>query len=378
MTRQMEEETGRAGNPFLRLLQPEEPNAPYEDSSYFRLGSYVAYNSEEDPLVTHLHTTRSRTSKAAAAKGTTTVPTAGPLGPSFGASFNARSPGAASLDAVPSSPIPSSNYGVLLYTDRDLNETVKGAVLQKYGQGQVTEITDCDAAYSVLNGKYDLFASNGINIIAGDEHNPSNIHVRAQGHYTETAHGDRFTKIFGYTHSEFMGESTAVFAGDRSSVVIGHELVLKLSISKMVILGIDEYYRLGGRIQVILSIDSGIIIGRARLKIIGTKWDMIEGYEEKFNIGDTWKYVSGKDIAFKTVDWKTIRTSDTVICPGTSLGVKNRVISITNISASHEKASSENSDFKAVKSKLEEHMNSIWVNSTDATKLEKAAVHLFT
>ena len=299
------------------------------------------------------------------------------LGPAYAASFNSRTAGTATNDAIPSSPIASSNDGILLYTDRDLNENVRGAVLQKYGQGQVTEVIDCDVSYKVKNGKYDLFVNNGINIVAGQPDNPANINITAQGHYTEKALGDRFTTIFGVSHSEFIGESTTFYMGDRSITFIGHETQLKMSTSHYVIIGEDDYFRLGGRFQFTLSSDRTYIFGKQFTQVVGTKTDIVVGMEIKFNVNDTWKMVFDRDDSFKNRDYKIIYKQDIVVCPGTSLSVKNDVITFCNYMVTNERASVENSEYKQKKADIETVINKNFSQSTDATKMEQAAIHLF-
>lgn len=377
MTNTTQNDTGRAGRPFLRLLQPEQPNAPFKDSSYFRLGSYVAYNSEETPLVTHLATTRSKVSGTPAIQEQSAADGVDLMGPDYSSSFGAPSPGALSLEAIPSDPIASSNDGVLLYTDRDLNETVGGAVLQKYGQGHVTQVTDCDSAYSVLNGKHDLFAQSGITLHAGTKAAPSNIHIVAEGHMTQVAYGDLKEKVSGNTHKVFIGAKSEEFLGLKSTLMVGAESVVKLSASCTIIVGLDRYIRLGGRVTITISIDENLTIGRQENIIFGTKKDTINGTEHKHNFGNTYKTVVGLDEKYGINDRKFLSDSDTKVVNQTDLKFTNKSISINNISITKNHTDLEKSDFKDSKKDIETKAGKLMSEKVDAIKSVQAGMTMF-
>ncbi|WP_449411579.1 hypothetical protein [Methylobacterium komagatae] len=377
MTNTTQNDTGRAGRPFLRLLQPEQPNAPFKDSSYFRLGSYVAYNSEETPLVTHLATTRSKVSGTPAMQEESAADSVGLMGPDYSASFGAPSPGALSLEAIPSAPIASSNDGVLLYTDHDLNETVGGAVLQKYGQGHVTQVTDCDSAYSVLNGKHDLFAQSGITLHAGTKAAPSNIHIVAEGHMTQVAFGDLKEKVSGNTHKVFVGAKSEEFLGLKSTLMVGAESVVKLSASHTIIVGLDQYIRLGGRLTLTISSDRNYTIGRQENTINGTKKDTIIGIEHKFNFGNTFKTVTGLDQKNGVNDRKFLSDSDFKVVGQTDLKFTNKSISINNISITKNHTDLEKSDFKDSKKDIETKAGKLMSEKVDAIKSVQAGMTMF-
>ncbi|MGC5779938.1 hypothetical protein [Methylobacterium sp. NFXW15] len=377
MTNTTQNDTGRAGRPFLRLLQPEQPNAPFKDSSYFRLGSYVAYNSEETPLVTHLATTRSKVSGTPAMQEESAADGVGLMGPDYSASFGAPSSGALSLEAIPSAPIASSNDGVLLYTDHDLNETVGGAVLQKYGQGHVTQVTDCDSAYSVLNGKHDLFAQSGITLHAGTKAAPSNIHIVAEGHMTQVAFGDLKEKVSGNTHKVFVGAKSEEFLGLKSTLMVGAESVVKLSASHTIIVGLDQYIRLGGRLTLTISSDRNYTIGRQENTINGTKKDTIIGIEHKFNFGNTFKTVTGLDQKNGVNDRKFLSDSDFKVVGQTDLKFTNKSISINNISITKNHTDLEKSDFKDSKKDIETKAGKLMSEKVDAIKSVQAGMTMF-
>lgn len=377
MTNTTQNDTGRAGRPFLRLLQPEQPNAPFKDSSYFRLGSYVAYNSEETPLVTHLATTRSKVSGTPAIQEQSAADGVDLMGPDYSSSFGAPSPGALSLEAIPSDPIASSNDGVLLYTDRDLNETVGGAVLQKYGQGHVTQVTDYDSAYSVLNGKHDLFAQSGITLHAGTKAAPSNIHIVAEGHMTQVAYGDLKEKVSGNTHKVFIGAKSEEFLGLKSTLMVGAESVVKLSASCTIIVGLDRYIRLGGRVTITISIDENLTIGRQENIIFGTKKDTINGTEHKHNFGNTYKTVVGLDEKYGINDRKFLSDSDTKVVNQTDLKFTNKSISINNISITKNHTDLEKSDFKDSKKDIETKAGKLMSEKVDAIKSVQAGMTMF-
>ncbi|MFC6791286.1 hypothetical protein ACFQE0_17665 [Methylobacterium komagatae] len=377
MTNTTQNDTGRAGRPFLRLLQPEQPNAPFKDSSYFRLGSYVAYNKEEDPLVTHLATTRSKVSGEPAMQGQSAADGVDLMGPDYSASFGAPSPGALTLEAIPSAPIASSNDGVLLYTDHDLNETVGGAVLQKYGQGHVTQVTDCDSAYSVLNGKHDLFAQNGINIHAGTKAAPSNIHIVAEGHMTQVAYGDLKGKVSGNTHKVYMGAKSDEFLGLKSTLMVGAESVVKLSASSTITVGLERSIRLGGRVTLTISIDENFTFGRQENTIVGVKKDAIIGTEFKSNVGDTFKRVSGLDQKYGNNDQKFLTGSDIKVVDQTDLKFTNRSISINNMSITKNHTDLEKSDYKDSKKEIETKAGKLLSEKVDAIKSVQAGMTMF-
>lgn len=377
MTNTTQNDTGRAGRPFLRLLQPEQPNAPFKDSSYFRLGSYVAYNSEETPLVTHLATTRSKVSGTPAMQEQSAADGVNLMGPDYSASFGAPSSGALSLEAIPSAPIASSNDGVLLYTDHDLNETVGGAVLQKYGQGHVTQVTDCDSAYSVLNGKHDLFAQSGITLHAGTKAAPSNIHIVAEGHMTQVAFGDLKEKVSGNTHKVFVGAKSEEFLGLKSTLMVGAESVVKLSASHTIIVGLDQYIRLGGRLTLTISSDRNYTIGRQENTINGTKKDTIIGIEHKLNFGNTFKTVTGLDQKNGVNDRKFLSDSDFKVVGQTDLKFTNKSISINNISITKNHTDLEKSDFKDSKKDIETKAGKLMSEKVDAIKSVQAGMTMF-
>ncbi len=99
--------------------------------------------------------------------------------------------------------------------------------------------------------------------------------------------------------------------------------------------------------------------------------------EIKFNVNDTWKMVFDRDDSFKNRDYKIIYKQDIVVCPGTSLSVKNDVITFCNYMVTNERASVENSEYKQKKADIETVINKNFSQSTDATKMEQAAIHLF-
>ncbi len=377
MTNTTQNNTGRAGRPFLRLLQPEQPNAPFKDSSYFRLGSYVAYNAEEDPLVTHLTTTRSKVSSEPAKKPHTAADSVTLMGPAFSHSFGAPSPGARSLEAPPSAPIASSNDGVLLYTDHDLNETVGGAVLQKYGKGHVTQITDCDSAYSVLKGRHDLFAQNGISIHAGTKATPSNLRIVSEGHISQIAYGDSQDEVVGNSHKVIRGCKSEIFYGAKSSILFDAENNMKFSISSTIQIGLDSYARLGGKISLTISYDRNYIFGEYYGWLFGTKTDTIKGEEFKFNFGNTTKNVTGFDTKIGVNDKKVLSDSDVKIVEQTDLKFTNKSISINNMSITKNHTDLEKSEFKDAKKEIETKAGTLMSEKVNAVKSVQAGITMF-
>lgn len=158
MTTTTQDSTIAHDGAFIRLIQPDEPTAPFIQSSYFRLGRYVAQNDEEKNLKTDLKTTRCHVDPHTTIAGAVPKATIKNMKDVFAVVGKINSDNKPIVDP----PITSNNDGILIFTDHDLNENIKGAALQKFGQGHVVEVGDADASYSVKYGKFDLFAQNGL------------------------------------------------------------------------------------------------------------------------------------------------------------------------------------------------------------------------
>jgi hypothetical protein len=305
--------------PYVRLLQPQTPTSAFTASSYLRLGSYV---SDETGLPTGLKTSQSEvkqgdkgaksqaedakknekndpskvyTATSQSATSYSTVPKTGP-------------------DGKPLDAIVSSNNGILIYTDTDLNENVKGAALQKYGKGHVVEVTTADAKYAVPAGKFDVSALNGIFIKAGTVTatgtvtQAANLEMTAGGYIKQTAYGPLDEITYGETHKNFHGDAYDEFHGFKESIFHGREHTYKMSGVLSLTLAGECVLKLGTKFELTGGVDLGIRLA-ADLKIfIGLKCDivliadikLVAGYSIKMATSDL-KMISGMDVKFATV-----------------------------------------------------------------------------
>lgn len=361
MTTMVQDQILSTGGPFIRLVQPEEPNSPYPDSSYIRLGSYVTRNQEEALLTTGLTRTRSTISAGIAVSG----PSAGQVTTSnIGAVFSAASQLSKDHQTVPGPPIASTNDGILIYTDHDLNETIKGAALQKFGQGHVVRVETGDAAYAVQRGMYDLYAQNGVFVYAGSKAQPANIEMVSEAHLKLTAFGDFETKISGNANKKTVGTTFEHFVGAKCSLLLGAEANIKLGGTLNIFGGLDTQLRHAGKLSVIFGFDASFNTSMILNMLLGYKFSATFGGEVKYIKGLSSKIVRGEDIKQTLGDLKIVNGGDFKLVDLTDAKRVNINMTICDIDLKKEFASVKDSKFATTKTDLTSKLDKLCVDKS--------------
>ncbi len=310
-----------AGEPYFRVVQPKSSTAAFAESSYFRLGSYVQGATGEDSLVTGLSTTTSTVAKAEKSASSQAGDAIKNVKGDPAKKFSATSQATETYTTTASAPIPSSGNGVLLYTDGDLQQNVKGATLAKLGQGHVTEVTTADAKYAVKAGKYDLTATNGIFIkagsfdAAGKTTAGANIELTAGGYIKQTAYGDLDEVTYGITHKRFHGIANDMFMGLKFSFFFGLETSVKLAGRLTIIMSAELSFKLSTGFSLTIAIDRKIFVGGSVSFFFGAKVDTVTGLDMKTVVGASSKIVVGADFKQATSDTKILTATDIKMAP---------------------------------------------------------------
>lgn len=307
-------------DPYLRLSQPQSPTSPFSASSYLRLGSYVA---DETGLPTGLSTTTSTTgvdSSKGGAKEQAEAAKANEKGDPA-KQYSATSQSSTAYKTTPSKPIPSSNAGILLYTDSDLNENVLGATLQKYGKGHVVEVASADAKYNVAAGKFDVSALNGIFIkagsigadgsltknAAGTAATAANLEMTASGYIKQTAYGPLDEITYGVTRKNFHGDAYDEFHGFKQSIFHGREHIYKMSGVLSLTMAGECVLKLSTKFELTAGVDVGIRLAADFKIFVGLKLDIVL-------IADI-KMVLGYSIKCAWSDMKILHATDVKFAP---------------------------------------------------------------
>jgi len=372
MTTTVQDKILSTGGPFIRLVQPERPVSPYAESSYFRLGSYVALNQEEAALVTGLRTTRSRVAPGKA----TSVPHTVTFG-SVSQPVSATDQVCQDHRAEAGPPIASTNDGILIYTDHDLNETIMGAALQKFGKGHVVEVVEGDAAYRVEDGKYDLFAQNGIFLHAGTKAQPANIEIVAESHFKQIGFGDFLQKTGGNSRKETVGTSYETFIGAKFSMNISAEASIKLAGTLTITGGVEVAIRTAGKVSFTLAFERNLTIGQTTNVFIGSKQDMVIGVDGKVVKGRSYKVVLGSDKKLTATDFKFASVRDAKIVTGSDVKFVETNATICDIDYKKEFASAEESELKAKKGEITSKYNALVANKTKTADLTDALLKIY-
>ncbi len=323
-----EDQIVSAGEPYFRVLQPKTPTSAYTDSSYLRLGSYVAGAAQEDSLVTGLTTTTSTVEQGSkGAKDQAEDAKTNAKGDP-GKEYSATSQSATSYTTKPT-PVPASptdNYGILIYSDYNLHQNIKGAGLQKFGKGHVVEVTTADAKYGVRAGKLDIGAKHGIFVKAGsfkpgEEAQQSTIEQRANleltatGYIKQTAYGPLDEITYGETHKNFHGDAYDEFHGFKESIFHGREHTYKMSGVMQMTLSGELVLKLSTQFALTAGIDTGIRLALDIKVFIGAKIDIVLISDDKVVVGGSGKFVTGADFKFAGADTKVLAATDMKFAP---------------------------------------------------------------
>lgn len=305
-------------DPYLRLSQPQSPTSPFTASSYLRLGSYVA---DETGLPTGLTTSQSEVkedkkgaeqqakeakenvkkdpakAQDATSKSATSYSTKPKIGP----------------DGKPLDAIASSNNGILIYSNSDLNENIAGAALQKYGKGHVVEVTTADAKYSVPAGKIDIAGYNGIFLKAGavdakyNVTQAANLEITAGGYIKQTAYGPLDEITYGVTRKNFHGDAYDEFHGFKQSIFRGREHTYKMSGVLSLTMAGECVLKLSTKFELTAGVDVGIRLAADMKIFVGLKLDIVL-------IADI-KMVLGYSIKCAWSDMKILHATDVKFAP---------------------------------------------------------------
>lgn len=361
--------------PYIRLYQPQTPSSPTSESSYFRLGSYVAGTAEEDSLLTGLTTTTSSVSEV---KKSAFEQAGDAIKNEKGdpaKEFNATSQSATTYVTTPCNPpIASSNNGVLLFTDSDLQMNVKGAALQKYGAGNNVEVTTADAAYNVVAGKYDLSGHHGVFIKGGTKADPANIELTAGGYIKQTAYGDLDEVTYGITTKRFHGIANDFFMGLKNNFFFGLETSVKLAGSLSIIMSAEASFRLSTRFSLTVSKDLNISLGGVLSIFVGEKMDIVVGADLKGVIGSSVKIVTGADTKLAASDLKILTSTDMKLAPVGDMKMTGLNFTICNIDLKQEFATIENSDMAAIKKVLQADLKEIVGKKTSIAEMSFSTI----
>jgi len=312
--------------PYARLVQPQTPSSPFTASSYVRLGKYVAGDAQEGKLVTGLTTTTSTVGEGskgaqAQAEDAKTNAKGDPA-----KQYSATSQSSTSYTTTPGAAITSTNDGILIYSDTDLNENIKGAALQKFGKGHVVEVTTADAKYGVKAGKLDIGAKNGVfvkagSFTAGAEASSSTIEQRANlemtatGYIKQTAYGPLDEITYGTTRKNFHGDAYDEFHGFKESTFHGREHTYKMSGVMQMTLSGELVLKLSTQFALTAGIDTGIRLALDFKVFIGGKFDVVTPFDIKFVAGFSSKIGVGPDYKMMTSDMKVLTTTDMKLAP---------------------------------------------------------------
>jgi hypothetical protein len=273
---------------FVRLYQPEEPNAALTQSSYLRLG---AYSSDEESLVTNL---------------TTTTSTNATIAPPFGGGGdNIPIP----VDTVTNT-YNSDNKGVLAYTDKDFQANVQGAALMKFGNGHTTEVTNGDAKYTVDQGNYTISADLNVSITAGANGKPANIELTASDYIKQNAGGPTSILTTGNFDSQTVGNTSDFYFGTKFSCMIGSEMALNFALSLTVTFAYEVSVTLGGSLGVNIGFDNSLIIGNQIAIQVGVYFKQVTGQYVNLVIGDDVKGATASMKVVQTYDFKAAVAGD--------------------------------------------------------------------
>ena len=260
---------------FARLVVPETAGGSPANSSYLRLGRYESVY--ESSLTTELSATTDQSSAQT-----------------------------------------SDNTGILLYTNHDLNETVGGMVLQKYGTGHTTQVTTADATYNVLDGEYLMTASDGVSITAGNSSKASDMHLTAYGHIKQTAYGPLDEWTYGTTTKKTMGAANEWIFGAKDSMYLGTVNNFTVGLTTSLFVGLsfslkiagDLSMFLGGRISIELSGRVIISLGAACTIVWGVSFNKVFGADTKIVTGLSSKIALSDSKILATTDFKIAPVGD--------------------------------------------------------------------
>lgn len=353
-------------NPYFRVLQPQTPTSAFTASSYLRLGNYVA---DETGLPTGLTTTTSKTGVDASKGGAKEQADAAELNEKNDPAkqYTATSQSSTAYKTTPTAVAATDHAGILIYSDGELNENIAGAALQKFGKGHVVEVTTADAKYGVVDGKWDIAASNGIFVKAGlvDTNTGSvsraaNLELTASGYIKQTAYGPLDEITYGTTRKNFHGDAYDEFHGFKESTFHGREHTYKMSGVLSLTLAAECVLKLGTKFELTGGVDLGIRLA-ADLKIFaGMKCDIVLIADVKIVAG--WmstKIVAGQDMKTATSDMKILATSDVKIAPTSDMKVTGMNLTVCNIDLKKEVASAKDSELAAEKKKLQAKLDNI-------------------
>lgn len=353
-------------DPYVRVLQPKTPTSAFSQSSYLRLGGYVA--DETTALRTGLTTSTSKTGVDSTKGGASQQADAAEANEKNDPAkvYTATSQSSTAYKTTPTAVAATDSAGILIYSDGELNENIAGAALQKFGKGHVVEVTTADAKYGVVDGKWDIAASNGIFVTAGlvDTSNgtvsrAANLELTASGYIKQTAYGPLDEITYGTTKKNFHGDAYDEFHGFKESKFYGREHTYKMSGVLSLTLAAECVLKLGSKFELTGGVDLGIRLA-ADLKIfVGLKVDIVLIADIKLVAGYSMKYVAGQDFKSATSDMKILGTSDVKIAPVSDMKVTGMNLTVCNIDLKKEVAAIKGSELEAKKATLTTKLNNI-------------------
>ncbi len=319
--------------PYFRAAQPDTPTSPFTASSYLRLGNYIA---DETGLPTGLSTTTSSVANLGTGAEAQAEANIANVKNDPNKVYSATSQAATAYQTNVTATIASTNKGVLIFSNADLNQNIVGATLEKLGAGHNVEVTTADAKYAVLAGKYDLSGHHGV-FVRGGKVSPTgtveqaaNVEITAGGYIKQTAYGPLEETTYGKTWKKFVGDAYDEFHGSKESKFYGEEKTYKLTSSFSIVLSDEVALRMSTRFSLTLSLDLSLSLALSLGIIVGGKIDIIGPLSLKL--------VVGPDIKMAVMDMKFLSTTDFKVCPvadGKKVGLN---LTVCDISLTYEAA----------------------------------------
>ena len=306
---------------FARLVVPTVAPLVYADSNYFRLGRYIEADEKSikptKPKITKSEAKdekktakeQSKEKKEAADAYKKSPSTAKKVSPKD--YYDTTVQNSTNYKSKQEDVATSTSGGLLAYTDHDLQENIRGQVLQQYGQGQSTVVETNDVNLTVELGQYNVQAREGVFITGGVDGHPANIELTAWGYVKQKAYGNLDEDTYGDTYKKVHGNSTEYFYGDKWSLLQGSEEVIKMGTSTNVFLGLSTTFRLsveftfnfGLRFALEASGKVNLVFGGGLNLFGGWKMDVVLGTDSKTVLGTSikdclldLKFVLGNDM----------------------------------------------------------------------------------
>lgn len=288
-----------------------------------------------------------------------------------------------------------SNKGILLYTEFDLNENVKGSALQKFGKGHHVEVTTADAKYNIKAGRWDVFAKNGIFLKAGkmtgdkdDQGNTlpaeqqyvvadgdhANLEITATGYIKQTAYGDLDEWTYGTTTKKFDGESYDWFKGKKETHFEGEEHTYKMSGSMSFTLSGTLNLKFGTDFSLTGGVDVGIRLAFDFKVFIGGKIDVVLIADVKLVAGKSAKICAGLDSKVAGSDAKILATTDMKVAPTGDFKICGANVTICNFKIDKELIDVNDQEMSARKTAMKTKFDSLVAGQTSIAEMKMASL----